>query len=187
MGTTDSLPTLDDLQEFIEVIQVRLPPDAVDNTSTLTTTNNTASRQEQASTKKSAPTKCPHCGERHNLVRCPAFAELDLETRSKIVKDKKLCSNCLAEGHNQKSCSFKYTCRTCKHNHHTLLHKEKQSEGQTTDSTTACHIKAAPADDTEFVDTAIANARQRPQRREFYSIRAQEHPSSLKHSPLICA
>ncbi len=165
MGAKVSLPTLDDLLEFVEGIQVRLPPDAIDSSDSPSFASSFTVKNEHTAAKKdkkSSPLKCPHCGDRHNLVRCPAFSDLDVETRNSIVRDKKLCLNCLANGHTQKNCPSKYTCRSCKLKHHTMLHRVKQEESQPSENIAASLIEAMPSDDTEFVDTAMVIAKAGP-------------------------
>ena len=74
---------------FIEAIQVRLPADAID-TSASTDAQPAAHSSHKADhtqrkDKKQPGLKCPHCGDRHPLVRCKAFADLDIDVRNSVV------------------------------------------------------------------------------------------------------
>ncbi len=160
--SSGDLPTLDDLQKFVDELQPLLTSDVVDNSSA---TPLPAVKQEVSSAKKDKKPnnlKCPNCGDRHTLGRCPAFSDLDIDRRNKFVKEKKLCNNCLAEGHSQKNCPSKYSCRLCHMKHHTILHREKSSEDSTTATTSACVVGTKVIHDTEFVDTALALASSGP-------------------------
>ena len=68
---------------------------------------------------------CPVCGDSHSLARCQSFAAYDLDKRNKIVREKKLCLNCLGDGHGCKTCPSKFSCRTCNGRHHTMLHRDR--------------------------------------------------------------
>ena len=75
--------------------------------------------------QKSLPAaqNCPQCKESdHRLWSCKKFAELSLDARKASVAASRLCFNCLGTGHNAPNCTSKYTCKTCKKKHHTLLH-----------------------------------------------------------------
>ena len=64
------------------------------------------------------PKKCVYCKENHFTGDCP----LDYDKRLGIVKEHRLCFNCL--GHHQVSkCQSKGTCRNCHKKHHTSLCK----------------------------------------------------------------
>ncbi len=100
-----------------------------------------------------APFKgCPYCKEDgHRASQCSKFRTLD--DRMKIVRQQKLCLNCLSAGHRQVDCTSRYTCHHCKDKHHSSLHDDKRvakakAEG-TTDaakgSATYTKSTAAPA------------------------------------------
>jgi hypothetical protein len=71
------------------------------------------------------PRKCSICYlDNHNISQCNAFNLKSVSERTQIVKDKKLCWNCLGLGHYTSQCRSKNTCRKCNQTHHTLLHDE---------------------------------------------------------------
>ncbi|XP_052901539.1 uncharacterized protein LOC128309194 [Anopheles moucheti] len=71
----------------------------------------------------SKPFKCPLlCTEAHNLNTCQMFAQKTVKQRQEVVKQHRLCWNCLRAGHAVRNCVSRFTCQTCKAKHHTLLH-----------------------------------------------------------------
>ncbi len=66
--------------------------------------------------------RCPHCGADHKLWNCDTFKASSLEAKKSTISRGKLCFNCLGLGHQTRACSSRYSCRTCKSRHHTLIH-----------------------------------------------------------------
>ena len=62
--------------------------------------------------------------EKHPLHSCPKWANLNIPQRLSHIKDKNLCSNCLAGGHSTASCKSTYRCRDCSQLHHTTIHQQ---------------------------------------------------------------
>uniref|UniRef100_A0A182PWX5 CCHC-type domain-containing protein n=1 Tax=Anopheles epiroticus TaxID=199890 RepID=A0A182PWX5_9DIPT len=72
--------------------------------------------------------KCVVCGkEGHTIVSCRRFCEFDSKKRQHIVRQQKLCWNCLQGGHFVSNCVSRYGCQACGQRHHTLLHCERDS------------------------------------------------------------
>ncbi len=68
--------------------------------------------------------KCPACNvSTHPVARCFKFLELSPEQRQ-VVKEARLCFNCLGPDHALWNCRSSQVCRKCKLRHHTLLHKQ---------------------------------------------------------------
>ncbi len=119
--------------------------------------------QPRASNKSPPVIKCPLCTDKHNLVRCQAFAHYDIDKRNKFVWEKRLCTNCLGEGHGYTHCPSKYTSRTCHNKHLTMLHREKSTKEAT--NAVLC-VKVQPHDvdsdeadsDMTFMETAMVVA-----------------------------
>ncbi len=80
--------------------------------------------------RRTAP-HCIVCGESHSITRCPTFSGYEVDKRNKLVRERKLCLNCLSEGHGCKSCPSKFSCRTCSGRHHSLLHREREAPATT--------------------------------------------------------
>nr|XP_029734148.1 uncharacterized protein LOC115269505 [Aedes albopictus] len=66
---------------------------------------------------------CPlSCSDSHSLRTCPVFLGKGVSQRRELVSQKRLCWNCLSFGHQSKKCGSKFSCRTCREKHHSLLH-----------------------------------------------------------------
>ena len=131
-----------DLEEFVEQrllwadMQAQSGPSLAHSTTSThpsPTTHPSTSPQPHSSPKmKSAtPTKCASCGEAHWLGRCLAFAALDTEARNRLVREKRLCLNCLTPAHVVKQCNSRHTCRHCNARHHSLLHRDFRPSAST--------------------------------------------------------
>ncbi|XP_011859045.1 PREDICTED: uncharacterized protein LOC105556561 [Vollenhovia emeryi] len=68
---------------------------------------------------------CAVCKEQHSVAKCPQFLKSTAKERYSIIKNLRLCINCLRLGHNAKACPSSWTCRSCQSRHHTLLHFEQ--------------------------------------------------------------
>ncbi len=67
--------------------------------------------------------KCISCkSENHPLYVCPTFRAMSHDNKIALLKEKKLCMNCLNGGHFIKSCKSIHRCKRCQRSHHTLLH-----------------------------------------------------------------
>ncbi|XP_063968368.1 uncharacterized protein LOC129265564 [Lytechinus pictus] len=82
------------------------------------------------STAKEAQTaKCPCCSMTgHGLGNCDDFKRKSSKERHALVKQKKLCFNCLKPSHAARECKNKGVCRKegCGKKHHTLIHLDLQ-------------------------------------------------------------
>lgn len=69
---------------------------------------------------------CPACEtKQHPLFACEKFKQLPVPSRIEIVKNAKLCFNCM-RSHRGKPCGFS-TCTICKRRHNSLLHLEQRA------------------------------------------------------------
>ncbi len=67
--------------------------------------------------------RCPlGCPKKHALFLCDAFQKLTPNQRQAEIKRLNRCINCLSEGHQSSVCRSKFTCKTCKRKHHSMLH-----------------------------------------------------------------
>ena len=78
---------------------------------------------------KSTDNNCVVCSESHALWNCEKFKKMTVESRHQVVKDKRLCMNCLGKSHSYESCKSRFSCKTCKKRHNTLLHFGKSNSG----------------------------------------------------------
>ena len=65
---------------------------------------------------------------KHPLYTCKMFQGLSRECKMGIVKDNKLCLNCLSSGHFLKECPSGQLCKKCHQPHHSLLRVDPKSE-----------------------------------------------------------
>ncbi len=65
---------------------------------------------------------CSACGADHKLWNCDKFKALPMDDKKSTVYRAKLCFNCLGFGHQTRACTSKFSCKTCKSRHHTLMH-----------------------------------------------------------------
>lgn len=71
-----------------------------------------------------ASRNCVAChNKRHPLYMCDRFKQLSIQKRIEVVKNAKLCYNCL-RSHRGSPCKFN-TCTICQKRHNTLLHLDK--------------------------------------------------------------
>ena len=76
---------------------------------------------------------CTVCGAPgHFIWRCEQFRGKSVAERKILVKQKRLCFNCLGVGHGVKDCPSKARCRTCAKTHHSLLHPPASSTASST-------------------------------------------------------
>lgn len=59
---------------------------------------------------------------------CTKFKEMPVGKRVTLVREARLCFNCLSSFHMADSCKSKLSCLRCKRKHNTLLHYETQIE-----------------------------------------------------------
>ena len=87
-------------------------------------TNNT--KQDRRIQSYSIVSVCNEtCSEPHKFHASPNFKNLLVSDRKKFVRSRQLCFDCLQSGHGVGACTSKFTCRECKMKHHTLLHRDK--------------------------------------------------------------
>ncbi|KAJ8962501.1 hypothetical protein NQ318_000891 [Aromia moschata] len=97
------------------------------------------------------------CEKDHIIYRCPVLKAKSPADRFKVVKEKRLCINCLRP-HQVKNCSSTSTCRTCHKNHHTLLHFDRFSGSSGAINETSDSGNTAPAEIVVPTVNALASS-----------------------------
>ena len=70
---------------------------------------------------------CPCCKKtNHALDYCKFFLQKTVKEREEFVGKRKLCYGCLGEGHQNKNCKNRLTCKKCKKSHPSSLHRESK-------------------------------------------------------------
>ena len=115
-----------DLVKFLDSRSRALELGNVKECSQAQTSNINNSKQDRRIQSYSTVSVCNEsCSEPHKIHACPNFKSLSVSDRTKLVRSKQLCFNCLQSGHGVGACTSKYTCREYKMKHHTLLHRDK--------------------------------------------------------------
>ncbi len=88
-----------------------------------------ATQAQQTPKPQEERPKCSICGSSHWISRCDKFRKHTLEERQKLVKEKKLCINCLCTGHFVRACTKESFCKVegCNNKHSTFLHPRSQA------------------------------------------------------------
>ncbi len=136
LADTD-IPALSKMYEFMEQRSRAL---AAGSTSTTTRLHKPHDHKPQRVMMNQVySTKCKlGCESPHPLFKCNLFRNKTPQQRFDILKQHRLCFNCLADGHSTSECSNQHTCRTCNRKHHTMVHiapaAAASGQGRQTDS-----------------------------------------------------
>ncbi|XP_058447634.1 uncharacterized protein LOC131428013 [Malaya genurostris] len=65
--------------------------------------------------------RCVVCSANHLLYQCGAFQRMSVTEREALLRTNSLCRNCFRHGHQARECQSKFSCRTCKGRHHTMV------------------------------------------------------------------
>lgn len=117
------LPTLLQLYNFLEHRCNALESVAHRPKTTDTRQNND---RKPSHSYLSIKSNCEVCKETHSTSQCNTFRQLSNEEKYKIVKNNKLCINCLSNKHMIKDC-HSHGCNICGRWHHTLLHRNNET------------------------------------------------------------
>ena len=103
--------------------------------------------------------KCAFCDGGHRSNDCTTYS--DAESRMKVVKDKRLCFNCLGK-HPVAKCSSSNRCLKCRRKHHTTICNSRPAGNQpaslpTSSETAVLHSNTTLPDKEVLLKTAIAN------------------------------
>ncbi|XP_063907426.1 uncharacterized protein LOC135125701 [Zophobas morio] len=134
---SSELPTWEDLKQFLEkrcetLETLHLMSNKSNNNCQETHSKKGNIRVAAISTNKNKKAKfntnsnrsvmCPYCSDPHYLFHCAKFINLMVTDRLRIVRSKKLCSNCFQNSHTVAECKSSYVCKICKGHHNALLH-----------------------------------------------------------------
>lgn len=126
-------PTFKQLSDFLELHIRGLNAGGAQSSSALKPKafNQVGGRQQQAHSHLGvSDVSCSVCKNAHHIHQCSVFRGQSAEERAATVKAKKLCVNCLREGHWVQKCKSNCRCRTCGRKHHSLLHATRQPTTQ---------------------------------------------------------
>ncbi|XP_063243611.1 uncharacterized protein LOC134542933 [Bacillus rossius redtenbacheri] len=117
------------------------------------------SRGQSVNTLVSSPQSqsCLLCSDIHVLRSCPIFSQGSPKERYAIVKEHKLCLNCLSPSHRSNWCPSKSSCHHCKARHHSMLHFGGQRSEE--DSIPSNSDKEPPSSDSNPATVAVTAAK----------------------------
>ena len=156
-----------------------------------------SNKKKSLNTKLESPNgkkqQCPCCkGRNHELDKCFFFLKKTYEDRRDFIKERKLCFGCLKTSeHNSKNCKNRIICKHCKGNHPSSLHKDKNSEDQTTSSP---GTTTPPSNSSEQASTPQTDKKQEKKQVETSSdltpkagtsCQARSHSTSAIKNPAI--
>ena len=126
MGTTMSSKELPTLQQLYSFLEHRC--NALESVSPRPKPNDPKQSSDRKSSHSylSVKTLCEVCKDSHPTSQCTTFKQLSNEERYQIVRNNKLCINCLSNNHLVKNC-HSHGCNICGKWHHTMLHRNKDS------------------------------------------------------------
>lgn len=159
LKTSDSegLPSVDELLQFLRhriraLEEFSMQP--ANKSSSKSPVRKVTAATASASASGSSPAPCPVCKARHYFNACPSFVKGSPSQRRELVRVHKRCFNCLSSSHAVRECSSKYSCRTCKQRHHTMLHMS--SDGGSTSPATSVPAAAEAAAPVEAQSTVTS-------------------------------
>ncbi|CAG7732881.1 unnamed protein product, partial [Allacma fusca] len=153
-----SIPPLKELLDFLdkEMLSIQVSSNTkivkgnYPSTSAYTPNNPTLEKKEYSERK------CVICNNVHPHYKCPKLNDGSDKERKKIVKESKLCTNCLSTNHGWKNCKSSRTCKTCQQKHHSLLHSSFFKATNDKVSTLTTHTESKGFGDiTKLKPTAI--------------------------------
>ncbi|XP_055634173.1 uncharacterized protein LOC129774458 [Toxorhynchites rutilus septentrionalis] len=134
-SSTKEQDTLSDLTDFIRRrVQVleSLPSKSVDSRGPQQYSKlRPASTKASYSSVQGSEARCVACKGDHPLYQCPVFQRQEVAERDALLRTHSLCRNCFRVGHQAKDCKSRFSCRTCKGRHHTLVCFKIDREGST--------------------------------------------------------
>ena len=106
--------------------------------------------------------RCPTCSQQHTLFSCQSFKDANLENRLALVKQKRLCFNCLKPGHCSTACSLNRVCTVqgCGRKHTKFLHPstsrvvnapQSTDEGQRSLTSSSGYVEADKASECSLI------------------------------------
>ncbi|XP_076301733.1 uncharacterized protein LOC143219738 [Lasioglossum baleicum] len=128
LGNSKQYPAYKELEEFMLTQATSVAVMNQPQTPLLTIDNPSDRARPKSSTHVVGETErrrppCPLCNETHSIRECDIFGRLRPLARYDMVKDLRMCINCLSADHTLANCSSRNVCRDCHGKHHTLLHR----------------------------------------------------------------
>lgn len=153
IGSSDELPTLKQLKEFLET---RFRSLEFVDAKRVTKPNYTKKHVlHSIATGSDAQVKCTYCKGEHKLSNCKQFASEEYDKRHDYVQTSRLCFNCLGSNHSANICRSVIRCRICRRKHHSLLHPKQSEPG--TSKTAKSDLEVEVTDTVSEVKASLGN------------------------------
>lgn len=136
MSTVKTLPKLQDLYDMLEkrirTLEVSTPSSSESIVKQLSKTDSKSRPKQHVYSAVKKSQSCKRCNEAHSIYKCPIFVESSDEDRLSFINERRLCHNCLQEGHFASKC-YSGHCRVegCNQKHHTILHTALTTKKET--------------------------------------------------------
>lgn len=72
---------------------------------------------------------CGVCGKAHETEKCYQFRRMNLPERLRVVKEKRLCYQCLSVGHMKRYCQANVKCSVCSGSHYAIICNGENNKG----------------------------------------------------------
>lgn len=118
-ASSSELPFYKEFNEFL-TLRIRGLTDLSDSSNNSSNIRN--NNKSRSSVNSVSVIKCANCSGNHNLTKCEDFLSKSVMQRNAIVKQNKLCFNCLRSGHFTPTCKTKVRCTYCSRAHHSSMH-----------------------------------------------------------------
>lgn len=152
IASSREFPTFEKLEEFLnarvramEHVEAAAPQPSQGKTQQgkKSATAHQGTTQQGATQTNSRAYECDCCKGNHFIVSCPNFRAMNVVDRRIIVKENRLCYNCLGR-HSVNSCKSTQKCKTCGGKHHTMLHETNRSASTQPKETSQPSSTSAP-------------------------------------------
>jgi len=150
-----SSPTLPTYKDFYEFLTLRIRG-LTDLSESCHNSTNSRGNKSKSSINNVIVLKCIHYAGNHNLNKCDEFLSKTVAQRSAIVKQNKLCFNCMRSGHFTPKCKLKGRCTHCGRAHHSLLHAASETQQDPSCQALMPSVGTQPSD-VAATNTAVAD------------------------------
>ncbi|XP_076298362.1 uncharacterized protein LOC143217705 [Lasioglossum baleicum] len=156
LGKTRTYPTLKQLEEFLFTKAAAVEEEPEPKSQSVANAkrpgpSRPASTSHVVEETVRTRSPCSMCNDSHSLRDCKAFRKLSPLAHFEVLKNERVCINCLGSEHTVSNCPSTHVCRECGGRHHTLLHRgtpkaSKQKPGvHTYDSMTRSTVPPQPS------------------------------------------
>nr|XP_012227877.1 PREDICTED: uncharacterized protein LOC105675368 [Linepithema humile] len=148
------LPSYKDINSFL-TLRIR---GLSDYDETLKDAGCSKNDKSRSSVNNVAVMKCTCCSGSHHLSKCEDFLRKSVVQRHALVRQNKLCFNCLRSGHFTHKCISKYRCSHCRRTHHSLLHSANNDASDALESSASAKPGSSSAKSPSSAESRTTSA-----------------------------